>query len=99
MRPRARAGRASRSATSTTPKVIVAKAFPGPGAGTRGALPLDRRESFHGTHVARIAAGDEGPKAPAGRDHPPVAGLSGVAPRAWIGNYRVFTVPTPIGNV
>jgi subtilisin family serine protease len=26
-------------------------------------------------------------------------GLSGVAPRAWIGNYRVFTVPTPIGHV
>jgi subtilisin family serine protease len=25
--------------------------------------------------------------------------LTGVAPRAWIGNYRVFTVPTPIGNV
>jgi minor extracellular serine protease Vpr len=83
----------------TTPKVIAAKSFPGPGAGTRGALPLDRRESFHGTHVAGIAAGDEGTNAPAGRDHPPVAGLSGVAPHAWIGNYRVFTVPTPIGNV
>ena len=26
-------------------------------------------------------------------------GLSGVAPRAWLGNYRVFTVPTPIGHV
>src|ERR671923_35487 len=85
--------------TFTTPKVIVAKSFPGPGAGTRGALPLDRQESFHGTHVAGIAAGDEGTNAPAGRDHPPVPGLSGVAPRAWIGNYRVFTVPTPIGNV
>src|SRR5205085_3391947 len=36
---------------------------------------------------------------PAGADHPTVAGLSGVAPRAWLGNYRVFTVPTPLGNV
>ncbi len=25
-------------------------------------------------------------------------GLSGVAPRAWLGNYRVFNVPTPVGN-
>jgi subtilisin family serine protease len=83
----------------TTPKVIVARAFPGPGSGARGKLPLDRQESFHGTHVAGIAAGDEGTNAPAGADHPPVTGLSGVAPRAWIGNYRVFTIPTPIGNV
>src|SRR5919199_1069385 len=83
----------------TTPKVIVARAFPGPGSGARGRLPLDRQESFHGTHVAGIAAGGEGTNAPAGADHPPVSGLSGVAPRAWIGNYRVFTIPTPIGNV
>jgi hypothetical protein len=27
-----------------------------------------------------------------------VAGLSGVAPRAHIGNYRVFTVPNPLGG-
>jgi minor extracellular serine protease Vpr len=27
---------------------------------------------------------------------PQVTGLSGVAPRAWIGNYRVFTVPSPL---
>ena len=86
-------------ASFTSPKVIVAKSFPGPGSGARGALPVDRQASFHGTHVAGIAAGDEGTNAPAGRDHPPVSGLSGVAPKAWIGNYRVFTVPTPIGNV
>jgi minor extracellular serine protease Vpr len=81
----------------TTPKVIVARAFPGPGSGRQGQLALDRQSSFHGTHVAGIAAGDAGTNAPAGRDHPPVAGLSGVAPRAWIGNYRVFNTPTPIG--
>jgi minor extracellular serine protease Vpr len=28
--------------------------------------------------------------------HTTVAGLSGIAPRAWIGNYRVFSVPSPI---
>src|SRR5205823_5281860 len=83
----------------TTPKVIVARAFPGPGSGKAGQLPLDRAESFHGTHVAGIAAGDEDTTAPPGRDHPSVSGLSGVAPHAYIGNYRVFTVPTPVGNV
>ena len=83
----------------TTPKVIVARTFPGPHAGKPGRMALDPRESFHGTHVAGIAAGDAGTTAPAGRDHPSTAGLSGVAPRAWIGNYRVFTEPTPQGNV
>ncbi|MBA3738642.1 MAG: S8 family serine peptidase, partial [Actinobacteria bacterium] len=82
----------------TTPKVIVARSFPGPGAGAPGRLAVDRRTSFHGTHVAGIAAGRSGTTSPGGRDHPPATGLSGVAPRAWIGNYRVFTIPTPIGN-
>jgi minor extracellular serine protease Vpr len=83
----------------TSPKVIVARSFPGPGAGNDGRLAVDPEVSFHGTHVAGIAAGDAGTTAPAGADHPAVAALSGVAPRAWIGNYRVFTVPTPIGHV
>jgi subtilisin family serine protease len=85
--------------SATTPKVIVARVFPGPGAGTAGRLPVDPNSSFHGTHVAGIAAGVSGTTAPAGRDHPLVNGLSGVAPRAWLGNYRVFTVPTPVGHV
>jgi minor extracellular serine protease Vpr len=83
----------------TTPKVIAAESFPGPNAGAAGRLPLDPKTSFHGTHVAGIAAGDSGTTAPAGESHPQVTGLSGVAPRAWLGNYRVFTVPTPIGHV
>src|SRR5262249_13370783 len=81
----------------TTPKVIVARAYPGPGSGKQGKLPLDRRASFHATHVAGIAAGDANTTAPAGLDHPTVTGLSGVAPRAWLGNYRVFNTPTPTG--
>ncbi len=82
----------------TTPKVIVARAYPGPGSGKEGQLPLDRKASFHGTHVAGIAAGNAGTTAPAGPDHPQVTGLTGVAPRAYLGNYRVFNVPTPAGN-
>jgi subtilisin family serine protease len=83
----------------TNAKVIVARVFPGPNAGRAGRLPVDPASSFHGTHVAGIAAGVAGTTAPAGTDHPRTTGLSGVAPRAWLGNYRVFTVPTPIGHV
>jgi minor extracellular serine protease Vpr len=83
----------------TSAKVIVARSFPGPGSGAPGQLPVDRQASFHGTHVAGIAAGNTGTSSPGGRDHPPVSGLTGVAPRAWIGNYRVFNVPTPIGHL
>ena len=79
--------------------MIVARVFPGPNAGKPGRLAVDPASSFHGTHVAGIAAGDAGTTAPAGADHPTRHGLSGVAPRAWLGNYRVFTVPTPIGHV
>src|SRR4029453_1971735 len=80
-------------------KIIVARAFPGPNSGRQGREAFVPQISFHGTHVAGIAAGNAGPFAPAGPDHPATAGLSGVAPRAWLGNYRVFNAPTPIGNV
>ena len=89
----------------TTPKVIVARAFPGPGSGRQGRLPIYGPDSCHATHVAGIAAGDAGTTAPAGSDnnfgvgHPQTAGLSGIAPRAWIGNYRVFNVPVPTGGL
>ncbi len=81
----------------TTPKVIVARSFPGPVRDSLSAKAFDKREP-HGTHVSGIAAGDEGTTAPAGPDHPAVSNLAGVAPQAWIGNYRVFTVPTPLGH-
>jgi minor extracellular serine protease Vpr len=81
----------------TTTKVIVARSFPGPVRDKLSATAFDKTEP-HGTHVSGIAAGDEGTSAPAGPDHPATANLSGVAPKAWIGNYRVFTVPTPLGH-
>jgi subtilisin family serine protease len=72
-----------------TPKVIVQRAFAPPSPTWKYAsTPFDPTESFHATHVAGIAAGDHGLV---------VAGnkLSGVAPNAYIGNYKVYTVPTP----
>ena len=81
----------------TTPKVIVARVFPGPVRDKNSNKAFDPTEP-HGTHVSGIAAGDEGTTAPAGPDHPATTDLSGVAPTAWIGNYRVFTVPTPLGH-
>ena len=82
----------------TSPKVIVARGFPPPGYGGTSRLAFVPRESFHGTHVAGIAAGHAGTNTGPGADHPATPGLSGVAPRAWVGNYRVFNRPTPIGN-
>src|SRR5439155_23991992 len=51
-------------------------------------LPFDPKESFHATHVAGIAAGN----------HNTTAGgttISGVAPNAYLGNYKALTIPTP----
>ncbi len=86
---------------ATTPKVIVARGFAGPGANSS---PLDRERSFHGTFVAGVIAGVKTDVA-AGRTgscsessggcHPAVDDVEGVAPRAYIGNYRVFNVPAP----
>jgi subtilisin family serine protease len=78
------------NAAYTTAKVIVARAFPPPGATWKYASrPFDPAESEHATHVAGIAAGDFDTTERNGRP------VSGVAPRAYIGNYKVLTVPTP----
>jgi subtilisin family serine protease len=74
----------------TTTKVIAARAFPPPGAKWKYASrPFDPVNSEHATHVAGIAAGDYGATQHGGRP------VSGVAPAAYIGNYKVLTVPTP----
>jgi subtilisin family serine protease len=76
----------------TTAKVIVARAFPPPGATWRNASkPFDPDQSEHATHVAGIAAGNYRTRADGGRR------VSGVAPRAYIGNYKALTVPTASG--
>jgi subtilisin family serine protease len=72
----------------TSAKVIVARAFAPPSPKWRYAgRPFDPVYSEHGTHVAGIAAGDYGIDA-AGTQ------ISGVAPKAFIGNYKVLTIPT-----
>jgi subtilisin family serine protease len=77
----------------TTAKVIVARAFPPPSPTYKNAnLPFDPENSFHGTHVAGIAAGDHGTKATTAPLQPV---LSGIAPDAYIGNYKALTIPTP----
>ena len=76
----------------TTAKVIVARAFPPPAPAWKYAnLPFDPEFSEHGTHVAGIAAGDHNTSAPFFSTLP----LSGVAPAAYIGNYKALTIPTP----
>jgi len=73
----------------TTAKVIVARAFPPPSPSyADAAKPFDSKNSFHATHVAGIAAGDHGTRSPSGL-------VSGVAPNAYIGNYKALTIPTP----
>jgi subtilisin family serine protease len=83
-------------ASFTTAKVIAARVFRPPSPRPKFSnLPFDPQNSEHGTHVAGIAAGNAGTQATIGGGR---AALSGVAPKAYIGNYRVLTVPT-ISNV
>jgi minor extracellular serine protease Vpr len=74
-------------------KVIVARAFAPPGSGPRERTAFDPNGSDHGTHVAGIAAGEFGITAMV--DGVKVPNISGVAPDAYLGNYRVLTTPTP----
>ncbi|HWJ30729.1 MAG TPA: S8 family serine peptidase [Gaiellaceae bacterium] len=72
-----------------TPKVIVQRTFAPPSPRWKYAsTPFDPTGSFHATHVAGIAAGAHGVQS--GSDT-----LSGVAPNAYIGNYKALTIPTP----
>jgi subtilisin family serine protease len=72
-----------------TPKVIVQRAFAPPSPKWKYAgMPFDPTGSFHAMHVAGIAAGDHDT-----RDQSQL--LTGVAPLAYLGNYKVLTIPTP----
>ena len=73
----------------TSPKVIVARSFaPANETWKNAKLPFDPNFSDHATNVAGIAAGD----------HDTVAlnnvKVSGIAPSAYLGNYKVLSVPT-----
>ena len=71
----------------TDAKVIVARAFaPRSPKWKYASRPFDPLNSEHATHVAGIAAGNYRTKARGSR-------ISGVAPRAYIGNYKVLTIP------
>ncbi|MGC8781865.1 MAG: S8 family serine peptidase, partial [Anaerolineae bacterium] len=64
----------------TNNKIIVARTYEGL-LGNSNGTPRD--EMGHGTAVAMAAAG--------ARNRGPLAEIAGVAPKAWLGNYKVFT--------
>jgi subtilisin family serine protease len=71
-----------------TPKIIVARAFAPRNTPYKLASKAFDPAGEHGTHVAGIAAGDHNTDADG-------IIVNGVAPRAYLGNYKVLTVPTP----
>ncbi|HEY3543074.1 MAG TPA: S8 family serine peptidase [Gaiellaceae bacterium] len=76
----------------TTPKVIVARAFaPARERFKYARTPFDPLNSDHATHVAGIAAGDHGTTA---TFNGAKSIVSGIAPDAYLGNYKVLTIPT-----
>ncbi|MBA2298618.1 MAG: S8 family serine peptidase [Actinobacteria bacterium] len=82
------AGYPKGQAAFTTAKVIVARAFPpARPAWKHASKPFDPEFSSHGTHVAGIAAGNANTLAEGRR-------ISGVAPKAYLGNYKALTIPT-----
>jgi minor extracellular serine protease Vpr len=66
----------------TNKKIIVARVFTKNGDTPEDSTPRDR--NGHGTHVASVAAGDSNTLSPLGL-------ISGLAPQAQLGNYKVFT--------
>jgi minor extracellular serine protease Vpr len=79
--------------SGTNGKIIVARAFPPPGGSARMRTAFDPDGSEHGTHVAGIAAGLSGITGTS--LGVTITNLSGVAPHAYLGSYRVLTTPTP----
>jgi subtilisin family serine protease len=79
--------------SGTNGKIIVARAFAPPGGSSRMHTAFDPDGSEHGTHVAGIAAGLSGITGTS--LGVTITNLSGVAPHAYLGSYRVLTTPTP----
>jgi subtilisin family serine protease len=79
--------------SGTNGKIIVARAFAPPGGSARMRTAFDPDGSEHGTHVAGIAAGLSGITGTS--LGVTINNLSGVAPHAYLGSYRVLTTPTP----
>src|SRR5262249_19965970 len=77
----------------TTPKVIVARSFVPAGVTAQASvLPFANLggDHEHRPHVPRIADGDNGTQAPFFTTQP----VSGIAPRAYLGNYKALAVPS-----
>jgi minor extracellular serine protease Vpr len=67
----------------TNNKIVAARSYEPMFALPDDPTPQDR--SGHGTALAMIAAGET--------NTAPLATITGVAPRAWIGNYKIFGTP------
>ncbi len=76
----------------TTAKVIAARSFAPAGLDYANAsLPVDPKLTSHGSYVAGIAAGNANTLATVfGKART----LSGVAPGAYLGNYKALSIPT-----
>ena len=73
--------------------MIVARAFaPATPAYANAKLPFDPDLSDHGIHVAGIAAGNNNTPTRTGAFR-----LSGIAPRAYLGNYKALGIPSEFG--
>jgi len=70
-------------AAYTNGKIIVARSYEPMFALPDDPTPRDR--SGHGTALAMIAAGET--------NTGPLATITGVAPKAWLGNYKIFGTP------
>jgi minor extracellular serine protease Vpr len=79
-------------ANHATNKVIAVRSFVAPIAAGDGTPEFSRPDDLsardrvgHGTAVAMIAAG--------GAHESPLGTISGIAPKAWLGNYKIFGSP------
>jgi minor extracellular serine protease Vpr len=73
---------------NTSDKVIVCRVYTS--GNTGAASPHDLKCVDHGTHVAGTVAGNAGTSGDVVNTEVTISGLSGVAPRALLGDYNVF---------